>query len=338
MNEKRSHQPIDSQDARFADRRLERYVDDQSDEIDLIEIMMVIWRGKLIIMLFTVLFAIAAAYYALSAMPQYRVSVLLAPASIHGTSTAMPFEQFSNLGSALGFSMPEQAVVAESVARLNSRQFIVRFIEEYQIRKELFKGLWDDEREVWLEPKPSTLGDVKKYVQELFSTETVISSTRDYRQGPTDEQAYTRFKSMLSINEDRKTSLVTLSILYKNPNLATSWANGMVHELNLEERARALNKTRDMITSLQEKLNDTPLREVRISISNLIEEQFKLLTLAQTQEAYSFRVIDPAFASETPAKPKKTLIVMSAAFIGSGFGVLVVFVLRVLRLRSDKAQ
>jgi len=338
MNEKRSYRPTEDQDTRVADRRLVEYVDDQSDEIDLIEIIKMIWRGKRIVMLSTVLFAIAATYHALSVTPEYQVSVLLAPASIHGTSTAMPFDQFSNLGSALGFSMPEKALVAESVARLNSRQFIIRFIEAYEVRKKLFEDLWDDEHEIWLEPKLSLLNKASAYLNRKFSNGEKIPPALDYNNGPTDEQAYEKFKAILSINENKKTSLVTLSIMYKNPNLATSWANGLVHELNLEERNRALNKTQEMITSLREKLNDTPLREVRISISNLIEEQFKLLMLAETQADYSFRVLDPAFVSETPAKPKKKLIVIATTLTGFGFGVFVVIALNAWRLRVDEAH
>ena len=336
MNETRSHRQIEQSVAGPDHRRLPGPAD---DEIDLIEIIKVIWRGKLLIMLSTAVFVIVAAYFALNAKPQYKVSVLLAPASVYNKGVSSSLGQFSSLGSALGLPIQGGSLMSESVARLNSREFIERFIEKYEIRKYLFSGSWDDEREVWLEPRPSKLGAAKAYVKTLLlpsNDETPL--TRDYQDGPSYEQAYRAFKGILSISEDHKASLVTVSILYGEPYLAASWANAMVYELNLEERSRALVRTEEMITSLRAKLEQTPLREVRISISNLIEEQFKLLTLAQTQEAYSFRVIDPAFPSQTPAKPNRSRIVAIAGLIGLSAGIFFVFIIRLWKQHSEKAQ
>lgn len=338
MNETHSYRQIEQPAVRSDDRRLPAPID---DEIDLIEIVKVIWRGKFLIMLSTAVFVIVAAYHALNAKPQYSVSVLLAPASVYNKGISSSLGQFSSLGAALGLPLQGKSLMSESVARLNSRQFIERFIEKYEIRKYLFSGLWDDEREVWLEPQSTPLSEAKAYVKALLfpsnsDDETLL--TRDYREGPTYEQAYKAFKSILSVNENSKTSLVTVSILYGEPYLAASWANAMVYELNLEERSRALVRTEEMITSLRAKLEQTPLREVRISISNLIEEQFKLLTLAQTQEAYSFRVIDPAFPSQIPTKPNRPRMVIIAALIGFSVGLFVVLVIRLWKQHSGKAQ
>ena len=49
------------------------------DEIDLRELFATLWRGKWIIILFTIVFAAGGVFYALSKPDIYQSSVLLAP-------------------------------------------------------------------------------------------------------------------------------------------------------------------------------------------------------------------------------------------------------------------
>lgn len=52
------------------------------DEIDLRELFATLWRGKWIIILFTIIFAAAGVFYALSKPNIYQASVLLAPEQV----------------------------------------------------------------------------------------------------------------------------------------------------------------------------------------------------------------------------------------------------------------
>ncbi|MDC1306635.1 Wzz/FepE/Etk N-terminal domain-containing protein [Pseudomonadales bacterium] len=63
--------------------------DAADDEIDLRELFTVLWRGKLLIVGVTLLFAIGAVVYALSLTNVYRSEALLAPAGESGGASKL---------------------------------------------------------------------------------------------------------------------------------------------------------------------------------------------------------------------------------------------------------
>ena len=49
---------------------------------------------------------------------------------------------------------------------------------------------------------------------------------------PTEQKAIKSFKSILSVDEDKKSGLISLSISWKDPEVAAQWANDLVKQLN----------------------------------------------------------------------------------------------------------
>ena len=48
------------------------------------------------------------------------------------------------------------------------------------------------------------------------------------------------FKSILSVDEDKKSGLISLSISWKDPEVAAEWANDLVKQLNEQLREKQL--------------------------------------------------------------------------------------------------
>lgn len=121
------------------------------DEIDLRELFATLWRGKWIIILFTIVFAAAGVFYALSKPNIYQASVLLAPAQDESGPNISG--QLGGLASLAGINIggggANQTVMAKEV--LQSRAFLTDFIHRHNLTVPLMAiEAWDIEAEKWV--------------------------------------------------------------------------------------------------------------------------------------------------------------------------------------------
>ena len=58
----------------------------------------------------------------------------------------------------------------------------------------------------------------------------------------------------------------------------------------------------------------------------MIEEQAKVIMLAEVREEYVFKTIDPAIIPELKFKPKRALVCLLITFLGGVLSVLIVLV------------
>ena len=87
-------------------------------------------------------------------------------------------------------------------------------------------------------------------------------------------------------------------------------------------------KTRDQndairnITYLKSQLEKTPVADMQKVFYQLIEDQTKTLMLAEVNQEYVFKTLDPAVVAEEKLKPKRALIVVLGTLLGTLFGVV----------------
>ncbi len=69
----------------------------------------------------------------------------------------------------------------------------------------------------------------------------------------------------------------------------------------------------------------------------LIEEQTKSLMLAEVQDEFIFKTIDPSVVPEIKTSPKRALICVLGGVLGGGFGLTIVLVMYIVRknIRND---
>ena len=118
------------------------------DEIDLRELFAALWRGKWIIILFTIVFAAVGVFYALSKPDIYQSSVLLAPTQDEGGAGGLG-GLASLAGISLGGGGANQTAMAKAV--LQSRAFLAGFIDRNNLSIPLMATeAWDMENEKWV--------------------------------------------------------------------------------------------------------------------------------------------------------------------------------------------
>lgn len=261
------------------------------DEIDLLELWGVLWVNKRFIILFTTLCTVISVAVALWMTPIYRSEVLLAPVTEdEGGKLSSLAAQYGGLAAMAGINLGgTNSSKEEAVALLKSRALTEKFIVEKNLLPVLFDDEWDAENNRWDVQDPDDI--------------------------PTMWKAYKKFDDdVRSVSEDKLTGLITLAIEWKDPELASKWANELVKRVNEKMRQRATEDANKSLAFLNEELRKTSSVEVQKAIYSLIESQVKAAMMANVRDEYSFKLIDPPAVPDLDdeVKPNKVLIVLSS--------------------------
>ena len=293
----------------------------QDDEIDLKELFIALWKGKWIIIFTTFVFAVGGVLYALSQPNTYKAEAVLASAndSKSGGLAAMA-SQFGGLASLAGISLGGGGTdsKAMALATLQSRQFVNAFIHKYDLRVPLMAG------EKWSESTDTLLLDPEIYdaQSKTWVREVEPGKTPE----PTDWEAYKEFKKLIAVSESKNNGLVTLSITHLSPTIAKQWVDWLVIDLNAWVKKQSLDEARRNISYLEEQIERTSISDMQSVFYQLIEEQTKNLMLAQVQDEFAFKIIDPAVVPEEKAGPKRALICLLAVLLGGMLGMGIVLI------------
>jgi uncharacterized protein involved in exopolysaccharide biosynthesis len=301
------------------------------DEIDLGELFATLWRGKWTIVLFTIVFAAAGVFYALSKPNIYQASVLLAPAQDEGGARGLG-GQLGGLASLAGISLggggTSKTVMAKQV--LQSRAFLTDFIDHHNLSVPLMATeAWNIELQEWV------------INREIYNPQTGewLQDENGKSQKPTDWDLVKRFKeSHLSISDDKETGMVTLKVKSQSPSMAKDWSEKLVDDINEHMRAKDVQEAEARIAYLEGKLSETNIAGMQQVFYQLIESETRTVMLANAQTEYIFKTVDPAVVPQEKSEPKRALIAIVAAMLGGMLGVFTVFVLAFIRSGKEQNQ
>ncbi|EIW89374.1 chain length determinant protein [Alishewanella agri BL06] len=289
------------------------------DEIDLRELFRALWQGKWIIIVTTLLFSVAAVFYALSLPNVYKSEVTLAPVAedaglkIPGQLGGLAALAGVNLG---GLGGGDKTGLAMEI--LKSREFIGRFIEQNDLYLPIMAA------EGWNRTNDKLLLDPKIYDEQ--TQQWVRKVNAPFQPKPSTLETVEEFKKLFSVNQDKTSGMVKLSVEHFSPYLAKNWADSIVKAINEEMRTRELAEAERSIAYLNSQIAQTNLADVRTMLYSLIEEQTKTVMLANVRDEYVFKTVDPAVVAEKKSKPARALICILAAMLGFMLSALIVLV------------
>lgn len=299
------------------------------DEIDLRELFIALWKGKWIIIATTFIFAVGAVLYALSQPNIYKADALLAPTESSGGGIQGQLGGLAALaGVNLGGGQASKAQLATQV--MQSRQFLEYFIDKHDLWVPLMATQeWDAANNKLL------------INQDIYDsqTQTWLREPKGLRGAePSAQEAIRTFQGMFSVNSSRDTGLYTVSIAHLSPYIAQLWVSLLVDEINQVMRQRAIAETSKNLAYLQEQLQRTSIAAMQATFYSLIEEQTKSLMLAEAQDEFVFKLIDPAVVPELKDGPKRALICVLGTLLGGMLGVAIVLVRFAFRREEDDSR
>jgi uncharacterized protein involved in exopolysaccharide biosynthesis len=302
---------------------------DQYDEIDLRELLGVLWANKIKIIGVTAVFAVVSVIYALSVPNQYKASALLAPAQQQSGGLSGALGQLGGLASLAGVSIgggdSSEAEVAQEI--MKSWSFIEGFIADHDLAVEVYAA------EGW-----SRESNQLKFDNDVYEVKTKTWLVENDNIGqlgpPTSWQLFEKFSEMLAISEDKKSGLISVSIEYYSPQIAKHWLDLYISSINKHMQARQVVKVSNNIKYLEAQIEKTSITEMQEVFYTIIEEQIKSQMLAEASPDYAFVAVSPSMVPEEKSQPKRALICILGTLLGGILSVLMVLVLYFAR-KSD---
>jgi uncharacterized protein involved in exopolysaccharide biosynthesis len=268
---------------------------------DLFKILLKSW--KLIVFNFT-LFSILSILYTLSIYNEYRAGSTLIPNKLIDSSGVGSSSGLGGLASIAGIGngsgSSNEVILAKEI--MQSQEFIKNFVRKNNILIETIavKGwdsksnrlvidnkIFDEDKKIWIKGEPSDFGIFEEFSQRI------------------------------NISEDKKTSIVSISIEYYSPQIAKKWVELYVAEINEHMRKRKLLITNRNLESLEFAIQKPSSQVTNESLSRLIYEQQRTKMLAEATPEYVFETINPPVLPEKKSKPSRAIIVIISAFTGA---------------------
>jgi uncharacterized protein involved in exopolysaccharide biosynthesis len=265
----------------------------------LFELLRFLSRHKAVLAIYIVIFTTAAGVLAFALKPKYRAEVVVSPAD-SSSGLGELGGQLGGLASLAGINLGGGGGKKsdEALEYLRSRTFTAGFIQRHALMPILFAKKWDSGRSQW----------------------------RDADDAPTIAEGVAKFsKKVRQIAEDKRTGIVTVSIVWSDRVAAADWANWLIAEADKALRDRASAEQNRSIEYLKSEAAQTSTVEIGNAISKLMETELKNAMVARTREAYAFKVVDPAVAADPKDRdsPNKPLIVVMGTALGFVVGVIV---------------
>jgi uncharacterized protein involved in exopolysaccharide biosynthesis len=294
----------------------------QDDEIDLAELWRAIWAGKLTIILITFIFAVGSVAFALSKPNVYKASVLLAPVSNEGGAGGLGAlaGQFGGLASMAGINLGGGGTDKTGLALeiIKSRSFLENFIQKHDLLVPIIAA------EKWDMATDTLILDAELYDES--SNKWIREVSPPKKKIPSIWEAYKEFSDLLSVSQDKTTSMVNIDIQFYSPVLAKQWLSLLVADLNEFMRVQDQKDAQASIDYLKEQLENIQVTTMETVFYQLIEEQTKNMMLTQVKAEYVLKTIDPAQVPEEKAGPKRALIVVLGTMLGGILSVLIVLI------------
>ncbi|CCN70263.1 Wzz/FepE/Etk N-terminal domain-containing protein [Vibrio nigripulchritudo] len=299
----------------------------ENDEIDLRALFAALWKGKWVITITTLLFAASSVFYALSLPNIYKADALLAPTeSSNGGGLSQMAGQLGGLASLAGVSLGsgEASQTDLAVQVMKSRQFVEAFINKHDLLVPLMAAKeWD-------------IVSNELFIDEDYynpATKEWLREPKGLRGAkPTAQEAFSKFsKKVFSVSQNKESGLYTISVKHFSPYIAQQWVNWLVEDINQVMRERTIAETSQNLIYLNTQLEKTSIADMQSTFYKLIEEQTKSLMLAEVQEEFVFKVVDPAVVPELKDGPKRALICVLGSLLGGMLGVAIVLVRVVFR-------
>ena len=278
------------------------------EDIKLSDFLKIFLDQKKIIFTFIFSASLLAAIYSLTITPIFRSEVLLISAEQNNSGFSGLTGAFGGLGSLAGIDLSDGNFNSTDtvMAIIESRTFSDSFIKEKNLLPILFYQDWDAAENKWKEGQMPSMWD-----------------------------AHNEIKSIMSINKDRRTNLMTLSVEWRDPNLAAEWANDIVKKLNNYMRLQVIEESNKSISFLEEQLAKTNEKQSRQLLFELLQEQTNKSMMANVREEYSLKIIDPAVPIEKRIRPHRKVIVAYGFALGLFLSIAFILIRNAFRVNKE---
>ena len=290
------------------------------DELDLRELVNVLWINKLFLATWTGLFVLISIICSLLLTNIYTAQTLLAPSASGDMSKNL--SRYAGLASMAGISLPgSSSGISDkdlALSLLKSKGLLQRLIDKHDILPDLIAADdWDLTSNSL--SYDSDIYDVNKkvWVRNVKPPFKVIPST---------QQAHKFFDQAVSVSEDNKTGLISLKVDHLSPEIAYQWSLLIIQEVNEYVADMRIKEAQLSIDYLNDQIRITPYPELRVLFYELIQQHTQTMMLAKIRPEYALTTLDGPLIPEVKSAPNRKLIVILSTLLGGILGTLIILI------------
>ncbi len=136
-------------------------------------------------------------------------------------------------------------------------------------------------------------------------------------------------KQVITVAENAKTGVISVSATWRNPQVAAMWANDFVRSLNDRMRNDAILESERTIAFLKQEISNNQVLAVQQSIGRVLEGELQRLALARAKDEFALKTIDQA----TPPRNSRMARALEFSLVSMGLCLVVLVIVFLL----DKA-
>ena len=290
-----------------------------NDEIDLSELFLVLWRGKYIIFVISLLAVLLSSIYLRGSERKYSVQVVLKP--VVAEATGPNLSGFSGLASLAGISLPSSSssdfITYQKL--IFSEEVAARVFTNKELVLKLFGGEWISDTQSFQAPLRGKISKLKQKVKLLLT-----GAEKGKYIPPNPKRLSMLMASTFSISTDKSTGFISVSTETGDPDVMVELISNVSQETDKLLKERFFVTAEDTLEFYYQKLLTSRSPEHREALAKLISAEDQKLMLASKSSNFVAELLTMPDVSLYPTSPRSTMVLALGFVLGIFFGAAIV--------------
>lgn len=297
------------------------------DEIELREVLLIMWSGKYLISLIVVLAITFSSIYLRGAERKYFVEAILKPVIEHNSGPNL--SGLSGLASFAGVSLPKSSGSDFTTYQrlIFSEETSSRIFINQDLIVKLFKGEWDSNSKSFRAPPIGAFGELKQLVKSAL---TGVEKSKYIPPNP--KRLSMLMRSSLNISLDSQTGFISVSTESSDPDIMLQLISSVSRETDILLKERFFATAEETLEFYYQKLLTSRSPEHRESLAKLISAEDQKLMLASKSSNFVAELLTTPSVSLYPTSPQPSRVFAIGFVLGVFFGVAIVLIRHSVRI------
>lgn len=293
-----------------------------NDEINLKDILLKFWRGKIYIILFSLVAVLFASVRLQDEVRKYTVIYKLKPVAQAQQPNKVP--SFGGLASIAGFELPSSSSIDFNIFKelIFSPEVSSKVFENNkELIKKVYASEWDASLNHYSKPPQS------KIQIQIRNIKRLLTGNNDVKYVPPDGKRLANFLAgNVHISEAKESGFLIFTSETSSPEIILKFMIESAKICDEIMRQRYIEFSTEPLAFYKEKLRTARSREHRESLAELISmEEQKLMLAAKGEYFIAEPYIQPTISSyPTSPRPKEVLIISLVIGIVMGISVILI--------------